>query len=102
RRLEELPLWDRPVADSVADTWVTPTSTIPNRVTDDWAIATPEAASAARAIKDFFIASYSKVKQRAPDRQVPWMGAQPKHAPPVPRANLLVGKLILLQQSVRL
>src|SRR3990167_149354 len=33
-------------------------------------MATPEAASTARAIRDFFIASYSKVKHRAPVRGV--------------------------------
>src|SRR5574344_2599465 len=35
---------------------VRPVSTTPYRVTEDWAIAAPEAASTARAIRDFFIA----------------------------------------------
>src|SRR5690349_22708416 len=43
-----------------------PASTIPNRVTDDCAEAAPAAARAARATRDFFIASFSKVKHRAP------------------------------------
>ncbi|GAB1385639.1 hypothetical protein MASR1M59_07870 [Melaminivora sp.] len=72
-------------------------------VTEDCAIAVPEAASTARAIRDFFIASYSKVKQRAPDREdvQRWSHAtmKPSSAQPVPRANLLVGKLSLLQQT---
>jgi hypothetical protein len=42
-------------------------SATPYRVTEDWAKA-PVAARAAMAIRDFFIASFSKVKQRAPDR----------------------------------
>ena len=39
---------------------------MPYSVTEDCAEAAPTAARAARAIRDFFIASFSKVKQRAP------------------------------------
>ena len=54
------------------------------------AIAAPEAASTVRAIRDFFIARFSKVKQRAPVRGfAPMRGIQ--MIPPVPRANLLLG-----------
>jgi hypothetical protein len=35
-------------------------------VTEDWAEAAPAAASTAKATRDFFIASFSKVKQGAP------------------------------------
>src|SRR6185436_9771628 len=41
-------------------------STIPNSVTEDWAEAAPAAARTAKAIRDFFIASFSKVKHGAP------------------------------------
>jgi hypothetical protein len=41
----------------------TPALTLPDKVTVDCAKATPVAARAARAIRDFFIASFSKVKQ---------------------------------------
>jgi hypothetical protein len=34
---------------------------MPQMVTEDWAIAAPDAASTAKAISDFFIASFSKV-----------------------------------------
>src|SRR5574343_951782 len=42
-------------------------------------MAAPEAASTARAIRDFFIASYSKVKHRAPVRGV--LGAKHLRSP---------------------
>src|SRR5659263_191957 len=44
-------------------------STRPYKVTEDWAIAAPEAAKTANAIYDFFISKFSKVKQRAPEQK---------------------------------
>jgi hypothetical protein len=40
----------------------TQTSAMPYKVTEDWAIAAPEAARTARATSDFFITNFSKVK----------------------------------------
>jgi hypothetical protein len=40
----------------------THTSAMPYRVTEDWAIAAPEAAKTAKATSDFFISNISKVK----------------------------------------
>ncbi len=64
----------------------TPVSTTPYRVTEDWAIAAPEAASRARPIRDFFIAITPRFYSRA--KCLP-----PKKGGLSSRANLLFGKL---------
>jgi hypothetical protein len=45
----------------------THTSATPYKVTEDWAIAAPEAARTARATSDFFITNISKVKTSDPE-----------------------------------
>jgi hypothetical protein len=64
-------------------------STIPYRVTEDWAIAAPEAARTAKATSDFFISNISKVKTSDPETS----------AIQNPEPTSLIRKLDVLKQT---